>query len=232
MIDTHKHIYSTNEHIYKNNDNAITKDIKYAPKLFNKDVNEYKKDVLFSIVYNKNDILYRKTLIDKSTVNKSNLLLTPIPNDWNNNFVDRKKTKIYSLEENNIITYNSIADKFIYYYILYNKWGISNHVKFLDLGVSFGIIEVLLHDKVKCKIVKYLFNDKYILVDNKINDNITKLKKLYKIKDSTIIYNNEYKDDIINVAKLETIIKDSSNSKYNLLFIDTSIHLEKYFLGT
>lgn len=236
MIDTHKHIYSTNEHIYKNNDNAITKDIKYAPKLFNKDVNEYKKDVLFSIVYNKNDILYRKTLIDKSTVNKSNLLLTPIPNDWNNNFVDRKKTKIYSLEENNIITYNSIADKFIYYYILYNKWGISNHVKFLDLGVSFGIIEVLLHDKVKCKIVKYLFNDKYILVDNKINDNITKLKKLYKIKDSTITYNNEYKDDVMNINKLETIIKDNcdrnsnsnSNNNYNLLFIDTAIHLEKY----
>jgi hypothetical protein len=240
MIDTNEHIYSTNEHIYKNKDNAITKDIKYAPKLFNKDVNEYKKDVLFSIVYNKNDILYRKTLIDKSTVNKSNLLITPIPNDWNNNFIDKKKTKIYPLEENNIITYKSIADKFIYYYILYNKWGISNHVKFLDLGVSSGLIEVLLHNKIKCKIVKYLFNDKYILVDNKINDNITKLKKLYKIKDSTITYNNEYKDDVMNINKLETIIKDNcdsnsnsnsnsnNNNNYNLLFIDTTIHLEKY----
>jgi hypothetical protein len=237
MIDTNEHIYSTldNETLLynkRNKDSTIAKDIKYAPKLFNKDVNEYKKDVLFSIVYNKNDILYRKTLIDKSTVNKSNLLITPIPNDWNNNFIDKKKTKIYPLEENNIITYKSIADKFIYYYILYNKWGISNHVKFLDLGVSSGLIEVLLHNKIKCKIVKYLFNDKYILVDNKINDNITKLKKLYKIKDSTITYNNKYKDDIINIAKLETIIKDNgdsnSNNNYNLLFIDTTIHLEKY----
>ena len=115
------HNKSKYKHIYKNKNHAITKDIKYAPKLFNKDVNEYKKDVLFSIVYNKNDILYRKTLIDKSTVNKSNLLITPISNDWNNNFIYRKKTSIYPLQENNIITYKSITDKFIYYYILYTN---------------------------------------------------------------------------------------------------------------
>jgi hypothetical protein len=73
------------------------------------------------MVYNKNDVLYRKTLIDKSIVNKSNLLITPIPNDWNNNFIDRKKTKVYPLQENNIITYKSITDKFIYYCILYTN---------------------------------------------------------------------------------------------------------------
>jgi hypothetical protein len=67
------HNKSKYKHI-KNKDHTMTKDIKYSPKLFNKDVSEYKKDVLFSIVYNKNDILYRKTLIDKNTVNKSNLL--------------------------------------------------------------------------------------------------------------------------------------------------------------
>jgi hypothetical protein len=214
-----EHNKSKNEHNKNNKDRIITKDIKYGPKLFNKDIDEYKKDVLFSFVYNKNDVLYRKMLIDKSMLNKSKLLTTPIPNEGD-----------IPITKNNIITYNSITDKFIYYYILYNKWGISNHVKFLDLGVSSGLIEVLLHDKVKCKIVKYLFNDKYILVDNKINDNITKLKKLYKIKDSTITYNNKYKDDIINIAKLETIIKDNGGDgdKYNLLFIDTTIHLEQY----
>lgn len=81
MIDTDEHIYSinnTNIHNKSNKDSTITKDIKYAPKLFKKDVNEYKKDVLFSMVYNKNDVLYRKTLIDKSIVNKSNLLITPL----------------------------------------------------------------------------------------------------------------------------------------------------------
>lgn len=66
MIDTDEHIYSinnTNIHNKSNKDSSITKDIKYESKLFKKDVNEYKKDVL-----------YRKTLIDKSIVNKSNLL--------------------------------------------------------------------------------------------------------------------------------------------------------------
>lgn len=52
MIDTNEHIYSTldNETLVYNKDNTITKDIKYAPKLFKKDISEYKKDVLFSIV--------------------------------------------------------------------------------------------------------------------------------------------------------------------------------------
>ena len=62
----------------KNKYHTMNKDIKYSPKLFNKDIDEYKKSVLFSIVYNKNDVLYRKTLIDKNIVNKRNLLITPL----------------------------------------------------------------------------------------------------------------------------------------------------------
>ena len=165
----HKHICSAAEHNERNKDNTITKDIKYAPKLFNKDIDEYKKDVLFSFVYNKNDILYRKILIDKSTLNKSKLLTTPIPNDWD-------RTNIYPLQKNSIITYKSITDKFIYYYILYNKWDMPKNIKFLDLGISSGLIEVLLHDKVKCKIVKYLFNDRYISMDSSISNKIKQTK--------------------------------------------------------
>jgi hypothetical protein len=66
-------------------------------------------------------IFYIEKHIDKSIVNKRNLLITPISNDWNNNLIYRKKTSIYPLQENNIITYKSITDKFIYYCILYTN---------------------------------------------------------------------------------------------------------------
>ena len=231
--------------IYNKKDFVINKQIKYSSRLYKSEIEEYKKSVLFSIIYNNHSVLYRPYLINKSTINKSNLLITPITKgafgtkDWNNiNYINKEKkynkfsnTNIYSLQEQDIITYNSVTNKFIYYHILYNKWGLdlmSNYIILLDLSLSLGFAEVLLYNKIKCKIVKYLFNEKYILMNDKFNENIAKLKKLYKIKDSKIIYNNEYKDDVINIDKLETIINDNINIKYNLLFIDTSIHLEKY----
>ena len=207
--------------IYYKQKNKIIKQIKYFK--YKKEFFDYKQNVLFQFIYNKYSIINRNHIINIKQVIKSNLL---IDNNINfENYITNPKYKntIVPLQQK-LLLYNSVSDKFIYYHILYNKYLLNmNNIKLLDLGITSGLLETLIYNKTNYYAIKYLFNNNYILVHNSINVHNTELENMYKTK---INYNNEYMNDKLSIDLIEKIISKESN--YNLLFIDSSIHLKKY----
>ena len=207
--------------IYYKQKNKIIKQIKYFK--YKKDFFDYKQSVLFQFIYNKYSIINRDNIINIHQLLKSNLLIDNNINveDYTNN--SKYKNRIVPLQQK-LLLYNNVSDKFIYYHILYNKYLLNmNNIKLLDLGIAPGLLETLLYNKVNYYSNKYLFNNNYIVVNNTINVHKNELENMYKTK---INYNNEYMDDKLSINLLEKIISKETN--YNLLFIDTSIHLQKY----
>ena len=207
--------------IYYKQKNKIIKQIKYFK--YKKDFFDYKESVLFQFIYNKYSIINRANIINIYQLLKSNLLIDNNINveDYTNN--SKYKNRIVPLQQK-LLLYNSVSDKFIYYHILYNKYLLNmDNIKLLDLGIASGLLETLIYNKVNYYSNKYLFNNNYIVVNNTINVHNTELENMYKTK---INYNNEYMNDKLSINLLEKIISKETN--YNLLFIDTSIHLQKY----
>lgn len=207
--------------IYYKQKNKIKKQIKYFK--YKKEFFDYKQNVLFHFIYNKYSIINRADIININQVIKSNLLIDNNINvyDYINN--SKYKDRIVPLQQK-LLLYNNINDKFIYYHILYNKYLLNiDNIKLLDLGISSGLLETLLYNKVNFYSNKYLFNNNYILVNNNIDREKNELENMYKTK---INYNNEYMNDKLSINLIEKIISKETN--YNLLFIDSSIHLQKY----
>ena len=207
--------------IYYKKKNKIIKQIKYFKYKF--EYFDYKKSVLFHFIYNKYSILNRNHIVKINQVLKSNLLIDNNINieDYTNN--SKYKNTIIPLQQK-LLLYNNISDKFIYYHILYNKYLLNiDNIKLLDLATSTGLLETLLYNKVNFYANKYLFNNNYILVNNTLLEHHKNLEDMYKTK---INYNNEYMNDKLSINLLEKIISKETN--YNLLFIDSSIHLQKY----
>lgn len=148
---------------------------------------------------------------------KSNLL-----NEENIN-ISEKDERIVPMTYN-IILYNFISDKFIYYHIFYNKYLLSlQNIKLLDLYNNVGLLEALLYNKINLTGIKYLFYNNYVLVNNKLITHIEELKNRYKSK---VQYNSEYMNNKLTIDLIEEIINKNENN-YNLLCIDTTIHLQK-----
>ena len=209
--------------IYYKQKNKIIKHIKYFK--YKKEVFNYKESVLFHFIYNKYSIINRKHIINIHQLLKSNLLINNNINieDYTSNKESTYLKSIMPIMQQ-ILLYNNISDKFIYYHILYNKYLLNmNNIKLLDLGNTLGLIESLLYNKVNFYSNKYLFNNNYILVNNFILNGYQKIEAMYKTK---INYNNEFMSDKLNIDLVQKIINNENN--YNLLFIDTSIHLQKY----
>ena len=206
--------------IYYKQKNKIIKQIKYFK--YKKDFFDYKQSVLFQFIYNKYSIINRANIINIHQLLKSNLLIDNNINveDYTNN--SKYKNRIVPLQQK-LLLYNNVSDKFIYYHILYNKYLLNmNNIKLLDLGIASGLLETLIYNKVNYYSNKYLFNNNYIVVNNTINVHNNELENMYKTK---INYNNEYMNDKLSINLVEKIISKETN--YNLLFIDTSIHLQK-----
>ena len=207
--------------IYYKQKNEIIKQIKYFK--YKKEFFDYKKSVLFHFIYNKYSIINRHHIVNIKQVIKSNLLINNDINidDYTNNA--KYKNAIVPLQQK-LLLYNSISDKFIYYHILYNKYLLNiDNIKLLDLAASSGLLETLLYNKLNFYAIKYLFNNNYILFNNTLLEQHKNLEDMYKTK---INYNNEYMNDKLSFNLLEKIISKETN--YNLLFIDTTIHLQKY----
>ena len=203
--------------IYYKQKNKIIKQIKYFKYKF--EYFNYKQNVLFHFIYNKYSILNRPQIINIHQLLKSNLLI-----DNNINIEDYTNSKKIEPLIKKIILYNNVSDKFIYYHILYNKYLLNmNNIKLLDLGISSGLLETLIYNKTNYYSNKYLFNNNYIVFNNTINVHNTELENMYKTK---INYNNEYITNKLSIDLIEEIISKETN--YNLLFIDTTIHLQKY----
>ena len=218
------------------------KDIVVKEKIIYKEniINEIKNKktkidyLLFSILFNKYFLISKKHLIDfnifynnkfiiDSAVNNEEFIkikeniLSKYPYYENENYKPLLN-KIY-LTKYEILSYNSISDKFIYYIFLINKY-LSNikNIKLLDLSITTGLIEALLFKKINFIVNKYLFNNNYIRIDGRFIYQINKLEKLYKKK---INYNNQYKDNLLNLDIIDKILFSNKNS-YNLVIINSS----------
>ncbi len=220
----------------------IKEKIIYKENIINDIKNIRKKidNLLFSILFNKYFFISKKHLIDfdlfynnkfiiDSAVSKEEFIkikeniLSRYPYYENENYKPLLN-KIYLIKYD-ILSYNSISDKFIYYIFFINKC-LSNikNIKLLDLSITTGLIEALLFKKINFTVDKYLFNNNYIRIESRFIYQITKLEKLYKKK---INYNNKYKDDLLNLEMIEKIISNNKNS-YNLIIINsTRILLKK-----
>jgi len=215
--------------IYKKN---ITNEIKNIRKKI-----DY---LLFSILFNKYlllakkhlidiDVFYNNKLIIDSAVNNEEFiktkenLLSKYPHYENENYKPLLN-KIY-LTRYDILSYNSIGDKFIYYIFLINKYHLYNIkiIKLLDLSITTGLEEALLFKKINFTVDKYLFNNNYIHIDSRFIYQINKLEKLYKKK---INYNNQYKDNLLNLEIINKILSSNNNS-YNLIIINSTRTLLK-----
>jgi hypothetical protein len=190
--------------------------------------------LLFSILFNKYFLISKKHLIDfnifynnkfiiDSAVNNEEFIkikeniLSKYPYYENENYKPLLN-KIY-LTKYEILSYNSISDKFIYYIFLINKYLSNNkNIKLLDLSITTGLIEALLFKKINFTVNKYLFNNNYIRIDSRFIYQINKLEKLYKKK---INYNNQYKDNLLNLDIIDKILSSNKNS-YNLVIINSS----------
>ena len=190
--------------------------------------------LLFSILFNKYFLINEKSLIDidiffnnkfiiDSPSNKEDFqkfkenILSKYPYYENENYKPLLN-KLY-LTRYDILSYNSISDKFIYHIFLINKY-LSNikNIKLLDLSITSGLIEALLFKKINFIVDKYLFNNNYIRIDSRFIYEKNKLEKLYKKK---INYNNQYKDNLLNFEIIDKILSSNKNI-YNLLFINST----------
>jgi hypothetical protein len=190
--------------------------------------------LLFSIFFNKYFLISKKHLIDFDIFYNNKFIIdTPLNNE---EFIKIKENilskypyyesevykpllnKIY-LTKYEILSYNSISDKFIYYIFLINKY-LSNikNIKLLDLSITTGLIEALLFKKINFTVDKYLFNNNYMRIDSRFIYQINKLEKIYKKK---LNYYNEYKNDLFNLEIIDKILVNNKNS-YNLIVINTS----------
>ena len=215
--------------IYKEN---ITNEIKNIRKKINY--------LLFSILFNKYFLISKKHLIDFDIFYNNKFIIdAPLNNEefikikenilskypyYENENYKPLLNKIY-LTKYEILSYNSISDKFIYYIFLINKY-LSNikNIKLLDLSITTGLIEALLFKKINFTMDKYLFNNNYISIDSRFIYQIKKLEKLYKKK---LNYNNEYKDNLLNLEIIEKVLSNNKNG-YNLIIINsTRIFIKK-----
>jgi len=233
-----------NIEFYKIKDIVIKEKILYKENILN-DIKNKKIDyLLFSILFNKYFLIAKKHLIDFNIFynnkfiidtpnNKEDFLkikeniLSKYPYFENENYKPLLN-KIY-LTKYDILSYNSISDKFIYYIFLINKYYLSNikNIKLLDLSITTGLIEGLLFKRIKFTVDKYLFNNNYIRIDNRFIYQNNKLEKLYKNK---INYNNKYKDDLLNLEIIEKILSINKND-YNLIIINsTRVLLKKIII--
>jgi 23S rRNA U2552 (ribose-2'-O)-methylase RlmE/FtsJ len=207
--------------IYYKQKNKIIKQIKYFK--YKKEVFDFKQSVLFHFIYNKYSIINRNHIVNIKQVLKSNLLIDNNINtdDYTNN--SKYKNTIVPLQQK-LLLYNNITDKFIYYHILYNKYLLYiDNIKLLDLSGTAGLLETLLYNKVNFYAIKYSFNNNYILMNNSLLEKHKNLEDIYKTK---INYNNEFMSDKLNINLVQKII--SNENTFNLLFIDSTIHLQKY----
>lgn len=200
--------------------------------------------LLFRILFNKYFPFNKKYLIDIRIFYKNKFIIgTDVSKEefqeikekilvkypyHENNMYKTINNKIYFIQQD-ILSYISISDKFIYNIFLINKY-LSNfrNIKLLDLSINMGLIEALLYKKVNFTVDKYLFNDNYIRIDNRFIYEKQKLESVYKKK---INYNNEYKDNLLNLELIEKILEKNSNkNSYNLLFINSTRLLFNYVL--
>jgi hypothetical protein len=214
----------------------VKEKIIYKENIINEIKNIKKKIdyLLFSILFNKYSLISKKHLIDFDIFYNNKFIIDSASN--NEEFIKIKENillkyphyenenykpllnKIYLIKYD-ILSYNNISDKFIYYIFLINKY-LSNikYIKLLDLSITTGLIEVLLFKKINFTVDKYLFNNNYIRIDSRFIYQIKKLEKLYKKR---LNYNNEYKDNLFNLEIIEKILADNKNN-YNLIVINTS----------
>ena len=191
--------------------------------------------LLYQVLFNKYFPITRKYLLDLNSfynnkcivgtnISKEEFIkikekiLLKYPYNENETYKPLTLNKIY-LIKNDILSYHSLSDRFIYNIILINKY-LANvkKINLLDLTITSGLIEALFYKKIAINIDKYLFNNNYIGLNDRFIYDIKTLEKLYKKK---INYFNEYKDNLLNLELIEKIIDNRKNS-YNLLYINTT----------